>query len=280
MTSRVCVAVATLLTVAVLVEGAQKPAPAAGTSVTPSFEVAAIRPNMSGLPEQSSRVGGGSVAMTNLRIRALIVRAYGIRPERILDAPSWVDQERFDITARAPAGTPDQQLALMLRTLLAERFQFVANTVVRDAPVYALVPARRNGTVGPDLKPSTQCDPKRIPSGLGRPELPTGTRPCTVVTGSNGREAYITGGARSIDAFVQALQGLTERPVVNRSDLSGTYDFDLRFGAASATTQLAAVSDVPDIFTALQEQLGLRLEATRGPVEFLVVERIERPTPN
>ena len=115
---------------------------------------------------------------------------------------------------------------------------------------------------------------------VGGAAMPAGIRACTVFTGSDGRGAYITGGARSIDAFVGALQQLTDRPVVDRTGLTGTYDFDLRFSATPLAAQPTTQPDLPDIFAAVQEQLGLRLEPTRGPVEFLVVEHIERPTPN
>jgi hypothetical protein len=107
--------------IAVRSGAAQLPTSPGQVSAPPSFEVASIRPNTSGSPSQSSRTGEGSLTTTNMRVRALIVLAYGIRPDRIVGAPSWIDQERFDIAARAAANTSDNQLRLMLRTLLAER---------------------------------------------------------------------------------------------------------------------------------------------------------------
>ncbi|MGH9240172.1 MAG: TIGR03435 family protein [Vicinamibacterales bacterium] len=261
---------------------------AAAAQQAPAFEVASIKLNTSGATAQSSRIAKGSVVTTNVRVRGLLVSAYSIRPERIVGAPSWIDQERFDITARAPVDTPDSQLRLMLRTLLVDRFRLVARNEVRELPVYALVVDRTGGTLGPELKVSTACNAAPISNepqrgaGVGG-ALPSGERSCTVFTGSNGRAAYIVGGARPIDALVQALQGLTDRPVINRTGLTGTYDFYVRFSAASASplsVQPTDVSDVPSIFSAVQEQLGLRLEPTRGPVEVVVVESIERPTPD
>ena len=233
----------------------------------PSFEVTSVKPNNSGAVEQSGRRGKGLLTMTNMRLRAVIVSAYDIRPERIVGLPAWTDQERFDIAARAPADTPDNQLPLMLRTLLADRFGLVIRSEMREQPVYALVIARPGGTLGPNLRPSTEC------GTAGRPG-------CGVITGSDGSRAYIVGGARSIDLLVRALQGLTDRPVINRTGLTGTYDFELRFSPATLASPPANLPDLPSLYAAMQEQLGLRLEPTSGPIEFLVVERIERPSPD
>ena len=241
----------------------------AAWQAAPSFDVTSVKPNTSGAVEQSGERGKGSLTMTNMRLRAVITTAYGIRPERIVGLPAWTDQERFDIAARAPAGTPDSELPLMLRTLLAERFRLVIRPEMREQPVYALVVARA-GTLGPNLKPSTEC------GTAGRPG-------CGAITGSDGKRAYIIVGARGIDLLVRVLQGLTDRPVIDRTGLTGTYDFEVRFSAASAALSAADPANLPDlpsIFSAVQEQLGLRLEPATGPVEFLVVERIERPSPD
>ncbi|HVL90226.1 MAG TPA: TIGR03435 family protein [Actinomycetota bacterium] len=246
---------------------------------TPAFEAASVKPNASGAAAQSGRMANGSVTMTNMRVRALIVTAYGSRPERIAGAPSWIDEARYDITAKAPAGTPDNQLPLMLRTLLTDRFKLVARTEMREQPVYALVMVRPGGTPGPSLRPSTECESGGAGSGIGGPPLPAGKRACGVISGSDGKAAYIIGGARSMELLARALQnlGLIERPVIDRTGLTGTYDFDLRFSAAPLASSAADVP-LPSIFTAVQEQLGLRLEPARGPVEFLVIDSIERPT--
>jgi uncharacterized protein (TIGR03435 family) len=255
----------------------------------PRFEVASVKRNASGALAQSSRIGSGSVTASNMRLRALIVAAYGVRPERIIGLPSWADQERFDISSRAPEGTPDGQLRPMLQRLLEDRFRLVVRTEMREQPVYGLVLARANGALGPNLIPSSECDatpvgaaaaPKTI--GVGSP---ASVRSCTVFTGGNGRDAYIIGGARPIAALVEALQGpglagLIERPVIDRTGLTGTYDFDLRFAATSLTTASTEIANVPSVFTALDEQLGLKLEPARGPVKVLVVDSVEMPTAN
>jgi uncharacterized protein (TIGR03435 family) len=275
---------AAILVMALALQGAAQRPPSTEPPITPSFEIASVKPNASGLPGQSSQTGKGSVTTINMRVRALLVLAYGARPEQIDGLPAWTDEERFDIAARAPANTPDNQLRLMLRTLLSERFRLVVRTERRERPVYALVVARADGRLGPNLKPSAECDAGAISTlgaRTGDAAVPVGKRPCTVITGSNGKEAYITGGARSVEELVRALQlVVTDRPVVNRTGLVATYDFDLRFSAAPLATPPTPALDYPSIFAAAPEQLGLRLESTRGAVEFLVVERIERPTPD
>ena len=251
----------------------------------PRFEVASVRPNTSGDRAQSNQIGKGSVVMTNSRMLAVIAGAHGVRPDRIVGSPEWFDRERFDIIARAPADAPDNLLRPMLRTLLAERFRFVAHTEVREVPMYALIVDRGDGRLGPNLLASTQCDDALGPRA-GDAALPIGKRPCRVVTGSDGRGAYITGGARTVAALVDALQlpgGLQElvgRPVVDRTSLTGTYDFYLRFAPAGLSAAPPDTSNLPSIFTALQEQLGLKLEAARGSVEFLVIDSVGQPTAN
>jgi uncharacterized protein (TIGR03435 family) len=262
---------------------------AAQQQSTPRFEAASVKPNTSGQIAQSSQIGKGSVVTTNLRMRALIATAHAVRPDRIVGSPAWFDRERFDITARAPADTPDNLLRPMLRALLAERFGFMFHTEMREMPVYALIVVRGNGRSGPNLKASTQCDPDAINTlgpRTGDPALPIGKRPCTVISGFDGRgTAYITGGARPIAAVVEALQnpglqGMVDRPVVDRTGLTGTYDFDLRFAAAAALAAAPDAPNLPSIFTAIQEQLGLKLETSRGPVEMFVIDSVERPTPD
>jgi uncharacterized protein (TIGR03435 family) len=250
---------------------------AAAQQAVPSFEVTSVKPNDSGALEQSGVMGKGTLTMTNMRLRALITTAYATRPDRILGLPDWTDRERFDLAARAPANTPDNQLPLMLRSLLVDRFGLVIRPEMRDQPVYALVMVRGDGALGPNLKPSTACAASRDVSAAA------GTRACGVLTGSDGQRAYITGGARSIDLLARALLSILDRPVVNRTGLAGTYDFHVTFAAASAALSTAAppsLTDAPSIFSALQEQLGLRLEASTGPIEFFIVERLERPSPD
>lgn len=252
-------------------------------SPAPAFEVASVRPN-TGASSQSARFGNGSMTFTNYPLRMLISSAYGLRLERVVGGPSWMDSERFDVIARAPAGAPDDQLSLMLRTLLADRFTLVARREMRDQPIYALVVARPDRRLGPNLKLSSKCRKGGVFGGPGATIPPPqagelmlcGMRSMfTDATGS-----IIQGGAVSLANLAGALGGSAGRIVVDRTGLTGTYDLDLRFARMGLQAAPAPDSNLPTLFAAIQEQLGLKLESTTGPVEFLVVDGAERPTPD
>ena len=127
----------------------------AAQQLAPAFEVASVKRNASGEIEGSIGPRPGGYAATNIPLRLLIIRAYELRSFQVAGGPSWIDGERFDVTARAPEGTPANQVFSMLRTLLAERFKLVAHAEKREQPVYALVTARADGRLGPKLKAST-----------------------------------------------------------------------------------------------------------------------------
>jgi uncharacterized protein (TIGR03435 family) len=267
-----------------------------------AFEVASIRPNTSGSTVSTSddRPDGSYIA-TNLPLRWLILYAYGLHPStdrgRVVGGPAWLDSERFDITARAPEHAPPDQVWTMLRTLLADRFKLVARMEMREAPVYALVLARAGGMPGPQMTPSSlDCSrPGAFGSSGGVVGVGTGAAGLTVtsekrcgttsVVDRNG--GLIRGGARSIADLAMTLSARVNRPVVDRTGLTGSYDFeirwtpdDLRNVEPDPSVPRSASNDGTDFFTAVQEQLGLRLQSERGPVEFLVIDSVERPTPN
>ena len=259
-------------------------APAPGT---PAFEVASVKANTSGVPGSSGHTGDGSVTFRNQTVRSLISNAYDMRGNRIVGGPSWIDVERFDVNARAPEKTPDSGLAPMMRRLLAERFNLVAKREVRDEPVYALVLARADRRRGPSLHPSTDCVNAAAAAGRagGRPDASPPAFGAVAACGSrmlsDSRGTTIQSGMRTMADLAGMLRGVGDREVVDRTGLSGTFDFELRYAPDSVRATAADPTQLlPDVFTALQEQLGLKLEPQRGPVEYLVIERIERPTPD
>ena len=278
-----CVLVTILLTGGVVL--AQTPA-----APNPSFEVASVKPNTSNSGSSSARSVKGSFTILNQSARMVIVNAYDVLPERVVGGPSWIDNTRFDVNARAPEGTPDSQLPLMMRTLLAERFKLVARTEMREQPVYALILATP-GQLGPNLKPSADCNKAAQssfgPRGFGpgaSPGLappPQGQLPaCGVRSSSDGRGTTIFGGARTMADLARTLDGTGGRVVVDRTGLTGTFNFELRYARDNLQSPPGNDSDLPTVFTALQEQLGLKLESERGPVEFLVIDSVEPPTPD
>ncbi len=259
----VLVAVFTVASAAPFGQG-QSPAPPA-----PAFDVASIKPNRSGERGSGSttRPGGGYVG-TNLTLHQLVTEAYRLRPFQVIGGPGWFKIDRFDINARAPEGTTGRPDG-MLRSLLAERFKLRAHTETRQEQVYALVLARADGRLGAKLTPSTkECGPGAS---------------CGMNVNSNSTSATLSGVAQPLSRLATALSGFgVETIVIDRTGLTGNYDMELHWTpemlrAAAAGTP---TGDGPSLFTALQEQFGLKLESARGPVEYLVIDSAEQPTPD
>lgn len=253
----------------------------AAQSAPPAFEVASVKPNNSGSTSFSSRAGRGSLTASNTPLRRLIIQAYGVRDNRLV-GPSWIDTARFDINARAPEGTTDGALYLLLRTLLTERFKLVMKTEMREQPIYALVLANVDGRLGSGIRRAAECDKSRGGGGAGSPAAAVASAaltPCGTRSTTDARGSMLTGGVRPIADLATALEAPAERVVIDRTGLTGTYNYELRF-ARPNLQNAGQDSELPVVFTALQEQLGLKLESARGPVEFLVIDRVEQPTPD
>jgi uncharacterized protein (TIGR03435 family) len=235
------------------------------TSEAASFEVASVKPNTSGsLNSGLPFYPNGGFNATNVSLKSVIAIAYDVRVFQVTGGPDWLNSARFDITARGREGTPDRLRPAMLRTLLAERFKLVARTEDREQELYALVLLRSDGRLGPNLKPSA---PQRDASDKG-----------TLFTSVRNGIGRINGTRMSIDTVASVLSGqvLTQR-VINRTGLSGEFDVDLQFTADPSPER---PQELPSLFTAVQEQLGLKLEPTRGPVPFLVIDSVQQPTPD
>jgi uncharacterized protein (TIGR03435 family) len=226
----------------------------------PAFEVASVKPNKSGSALESISPTPGRFVATNATLRNLITVAYRIPWTRLVGESS-VLSERFDIAAKMPDDAEPGQMGLMLQTLLAERFHLKAHSETREQPVYALVLARSDGQLGPELRLSeSDCTPTR----LERPACGWSNGPSTLK--ANGVP---------MTALANSLSGIVDRIVIDRTNLTGTYDLDLQFARFDVPG-----SELPSIFTALQQQLGLKLESTESPIEFVVIDDIERPTPD
>jgi uncharacterized protein (TIGR03435 family) len=237
-------------------------APPAPAGETASFEVASVKPNKDGISNAlpPSRANG-SYSASNVALKSIIANAYQVRIFQIEGDPAWLTTERFDIIARGKEGTPDQMRPAMLRTLLAERFKLAAHFETREQQVYALVLLRSDGRLGPNLKPSA---PDSKPGG-----------PFTSV--GNGI-ARVDGKAVTMDDLALVLASSNFRQmVINRTALNGRFDLDLRFTPESSSV---AAPEFPSIFTAVQEQLGLKLQSERAPVPVLVIDSVQRPTPD
>jgi uncharacterized protein (TIGR03435 family) len=250
------------------------PSLAAQQAPAPTFDVVSIKP-VAAPPERSG--GGflpGRFVVTNATLYALVQTAYDLKAYQLVNnGPSWITSDQFSIETKATAPSATQllpaQMRPLLRDVLTERFKLRTRRETRELPIYNLVFARRDQRLGPLLRP-TRID---CATAEGRDRalsvMAEGHRPCGTMM-SNGFFA-----ADGVD-FRQLTSMLFDRPVINRTGLSGLFDWELKW---TPEPDLAGF-DGPALSTAFQEQLGLRLEPGRGPIEVLVIDSAERPTPN
>jgi bla regulator protein blaR1 len=267
------------------------------TSPAPAFEVASVKPNKSG--EGFIRFGmqpGGRFTASNVPLRELIRFAYALQDFQILDAPGWIASDRFDVIAKAEGNIPPSQpgtvgpLQRMVQSLLAERFQLKARLDMREMPRYDMVLARSDGKLGPQLKPSTtDCQALFAAARRGgAPPAPPGPGE-RLQCGFRIGPGLMQMGASPLSQLANALSPMVQRVVIDRTGLPGNFDLEMTFildqlpkgpPTAGAPPLPPIDPDGASIFTALQEQLGLKLEPTRGPVDVLVIDSVEHPTEN
>jgi uncharacterized protein (TIGR03435 family) len=241
---------------------------AMAADANPSFEVSTVKPSKPDTPGRAITIRGRIFTTFNTTLSSLVTFAYGIHPRQITGAPEWVEREKYDVTAQPDGeGQPNEkQWRSMLQKLLADRFKLSFHREKRELPVYALV-VDKNGS----KLTKNDSDPNGLPGlffrGLG--VLPA--RNATMVD------------------FAGLLQtAVLDRPVVDQTGLAGRFDFTLTW--TPDETQFGALgikvppppdgATAPGLFTAVQEQLGLKLDSTKAPVDVLVVDRVEKPTEN
>ena len=262
----------------------------------PKFDVASVRQNTA--DDGKVMIGiqpGGRFTAVNVPLWDLIRQAYAVQRTQIVGAPDWTETARYDITARAEGdipragpGAPPGPLNFMLQDLLADRFELRAHRETRELPIYALTLARSDRKLGAGLRASTvDCAAMRGRGGRGFAPgpPPPGERPaCGMRMAPN---EVVAGGA-TLAQLTQVLSQFTQRIVIDRTGLEGNFDIDLTFtpdrlpqGPPPPGVQLPSIDpNGPSLFTAVQEQLGLKLESERAPVEVLVIDHVERPTPD
>lgn len=258
-------------------------APIAGADAR--FEVASIKANRAEGGGGISTQPGGRLLAKNVTLRRVITLAYLLQDYQLVGGPGWMNTDRFDITAAAPAeraslpaGIHGEMLS-MIRHLLTERFKLVVHEDEREMDVYALVHARADRRLGPGLRPSEiNCAGKET-SRI--PELLPGGRPVCAMRQSGGQ--WIGGGV-AIESLPNLLAPIVGGPVLDRTGLTGRYDIDLSFSPEAAPAPAASVpaptTDNVSVYTAVKEQLGLILQPQRGPVKVLVVDGLQQPTDN
>ena len=291
--------VASLLALTAFTAHAQTvPSVEAATAKAPAFDVISIRLNkdssqMSGNGSFRMRVGSRSLpdgySASNIDLKSLLANAYGVRPDQISGGSDWIASNHYDIEAKVvPAdGTALQPLTkeqrnLMLRSLLADRFKLVVHTETKEASIYALTLAKG----GPKLtasKPSEAPPPNIPPGAIVRGNPGDGPPRGGMMRMSGPGNLTVT--AMTMTQFANMLSSQLHRTIVDQTGLTGTYDFTLQWTPdnlpASPGGEAQALDPTgPTIFTAVQEQLGLKLESTKGPVKTVVIDHIEPPSEN
>jgi uncharacterized protein (TIGR03435 family) len=260
------------VTDAVAWEIPKPPPPSANmpANANPSFEVATIKPSKPGSPGKGLVMRDPRTFMTiNYTVADLISFAYGVHPRQITGGPNWIESDNFDISATPdPPGLPNRkQIEIMVQKLLADRFKLTFHRDKKELSVFALTVLK----TGPKLTASTG-DPNGLP-GLGLGGL-------GIANVRNGNMSDFTG-------FMQSV--VLDRPVVDQTELAGRFDFQLKWTPDDSQFpgikgQLPPPKEdaetQPDLFTAIQKQLGLKLEAVKAPVGVLVIDHVEKPSEN
>ena len=268
---RVMLSTAVLASLTVTLVTAQQTSPQ-------TFDVASIRPSGNSLGGDHSEVQpSGQFVVTNAILYNLIRFVFGVQPHEVAAGerlPSWVRTDRWDIIGKGPPVTDEaaqQPIYLrMMQNLLIERFKLVTRRELRDTQVYALVVAQADRSLGPQMRPSSaDC------AALSAAFKATGARqgPDTATCGLRRLRGQLRGTGVALTELVAALSPAAGRPVVDATGLTGSFDLDVKFTPNDAPDPIAGAS----LFTAIQEQLGLRLESRRAPVNVLVIESAERP---
>jgi uncharacterized protein (TIGR03435 family) len=232
------------------------------------FEVSSVKPSA-----PDARGGGlgmtrGRFTATNYTLEGLIVFAFSVYPAQILNAPDWIRSTRYDIVATTPDDGPPSQA--MMRSLLAERFSLRVREETREMPAYALTRIRAD-RLGPGLRVSEPCRTRVPPS------------PC--IRTFNRDSLEVVGGDWSTLQIWNQWSGSVDRRIIDRTGLSGSFDIDLGWNPdfpddARQRAGRASTDQNISFFTALNEQLGLRLEATSAPTRVVIIDGIQRPTPD
>jgi bla regulator protein blaR1 len=269
----------------------QAASPVAGTaSKVPAFEVASIKTNKSGTGMTTLRPTPVGFSASNVPLKALIQQAYGVEENQILGAPSWLGFERYDIEAKVSSSDTDalhdlnpDQRRLMLQPLLADRFQLKVHSEVRELPILALVIAKG----GPKLHEAKPGD--TYPNGLKGFDGEGGPGMMLM------RPGQLTAQGLPLSSVAKLLSQQLGRTVQDKTGLAGKYDFTLQWtpdrdaspmpgapepGQQGPGATLSTDSSGPSIFTVIQEQLGLKLESHKAPVEVLVIDHVEAPSAN
>jgi uncharacterized protein (TIGR03435 family) len=240
----------------------------------PAFEVATIKPARPGIPGKGFTVRGGEVLTINTSLSDLITFAYSLHAKQILNGTDWISSEKYDITGKADVpGLPAiDQFKIMIQKLVADRFQLKFHREMKELSAYVVTVAKTGAKLTP-----TSADPKSLP-GLG----------------FRGPGRLVVRNA-TLAEFAGVMQGTAmDRPVVDQTGLTARYDFTLNWtpdefqfadirgpnGALPPPPPGGDATEYPDLFTAIQQQLGLKIDSGKAPVDVLVIDRVNKPSEN
>jgi uncharacterized protein (TIGR03435 family) len=267
-----------------------------GQAQAPSFEVASVKPN-DATPTLSTGgrgIGPEGFDATWRPLQSIVSLAYGVTPSRITGWPEWTRTARYDIRAKTGKPSTRDDVLAILRTLLAERFSLNAHREMREMDIYALVVGKPDGSTGPQLQQVlVDCESKKLLEGSAPGLFPPDFRPAcgsslqTLRMVSGPSIVTSTRAAWTMEQLARSLDGDVGRPVIDRTGLAGTFDIELRYVRElppgpffAPQPQSAQPPDGVSLRDALKQQTGLDLRSERGPVELLVIDSIERPTPD
>jgi len=219
----------------------------------------------------------GTFIMKNSPMRSIILAASPVPTREVEGYPAWVDRERYDVTAKPPPGATRQQSGAMMRRVFEDRMKLKGHVEERERTVFALVLARSDGRLGPQLKPSALDCTAPVPPRS--PQTPPPEPPEARCGGSFGAGLIVSGGI-TMDQLVPSLSGLAGGQVINRTGLQGYYALTVRYAMPRGPGADPPADDLPEPITAIQEQLGLRFQPEKMKMPVFVVDSIERPSEN
>ncbi len=234
----------------------------------PRFEVVSIKPHTGPPTTSVPPPAPGALRRPNVTVQALVLYAFQVDAYQVIDMPAWGRSDRFDVEAKAEGATA-ADMSAMTRSLLRERFGLQAHQETRDGTTYSLVLANANGKLGPNMKPSNDDCKSNV------------SAPANVPAG-----AVRGAGCSDADLIARMASRALGGPVANRTGLAGKFEYSMFYSPGGdpffgrETTATTPDTGAPQFSTALQEQLGLKLEKSRGQVDVLVIDHIERPTEN
>jgi uncharacterized protein (TIGR03435 family) len=218
----------------------------------PTFEVASVKSDNSGSPGSSTRGSKGQIVFTNITLKRLVERAYDVKPFQVT-GPSWLESVRFDIVAKYPPDTKNQDRALMLRSLLEDRFKLAVHVQQQEVAGYSLVVAKGGFKLKPDAG-ETSGDSSN----------------------DRGRVRNLIVKHTSMAQVADLMARNLGEAVVDKTGVGGFYSFELRWASEDQKADNAELDTLPSLFTALQETLGLRLKPEKVPVDIVIVDHMER----